>query len=240
MRNILIATLCLGFLSVCSAADSHNSPSNGLTFSANRKSAASDGIQVNTVGHIFHRTSRMSSCDSCGYDSPCGCDSGVCDSGGCGGPAGCNACRRSCLVDRPSVSMPKIRLPKRKRHRHCTSNRELIVDGVPCSSGQCGGGKHSAPKRCVARKPVNLPSSSFRQYFRSNACYTNVWDGYSRECGKNHDCLHGDCDCHSKKQRGCLARGGVTLPPRPSCHGCGGCDAGCDVGCDSACSRCGG
>ncbi len=70
---------------------------------------------------------------------------------------------------------------------------------------------------CRPRTTPNLPKSTLLQYFRSNACYTNVWDGYNQDCGSHHKHLHGECDCFNKSGK----------------HGCGhgGCES-CDSGCD--------
>lgn len=70
---------------------------------------------------------------------------------------------------------------------------------------------------CRPHNKVNLPSSTFLQYFRSNACNTNVWDGYRQHCGKHLTHLNGQCDCFKKSGKA-------------SCGGndCVNCDAGCD------------
>ena len=78
--------------------------------------------------------------------------------------------------------------------------------------------EHAIP--CRPRTRPNLPSSTILQYFRSDACYTNVWDGYHRSC-KHHDHLHGTCDCF-RDQSPC----GEVLPCEG--NGCVSCDTGCD------------
>jgi hypothetical protein len=65
---------------------------------------------------------------------------------------------------------------------------------------------------CRPWNPVRLPSSSLAQYFRSNPCYTNVWDGYQRHCGSSHKHLHGECDCFKNDGKR---------------NGCASCDGGC-------------
>lgn len=68
-----------------------------------------------------------------------------------------------------------------------------------------------------------LPSSTLYQYFRSDPCYSNVWDGYRRSC-KHHKHLHGECDCFDKSSKShCWS----------SLLGCerNDCDS-CDTGCD--------
>jgi len=77
---------------------------------------------------------------------------------------------------------------------------------------------------CTPHVAPVLPSSTFMQYFRSNKCYTHVWDGYHQNCGKNHKHLHGECDCfkNGSKQRGC---NGSSIR---GCNDCVSCDGGCD------------
>ena len=70
---------------------------------------------------------------------------------------------------------------------------------------------------CRPHNKVNLPSSTFMQYFRSNACNTNVWDGYQQKCRCCNKHLDGRCDCFDKRGKsGC------------GCASGGCCDAGCD------------
>lgn len=96
-----------------------------------------------------------------------------------------------------------------------------------CSEGSnCVGGVI-----CRPRTVPNLPSSTLLQYFRSDACYTNVWDGYQRKCPSCHKHIHGTCDCFNRNLN---ANCGEVLPCAPS--GCGECVtsdcASCDVTCD--------
>ena len=70
----------------------------------------------------------------------------------------------------------------------------------------CGGGcdqpAASGPGMVYRpRSSVNLPTSTLLQYFGSNPCYTNVWDGYQRKC-VHHSHLHGTCDCFQNKCHG--------------------------------------
>lgn len=125
----------------------------------------------------------------------------------------------------------------------------VVLPPNSCGCEGCGRGglksclakhrKQEEVKVCLPRREVNLPQSTFHQYFRSNRCYTNIWDGYSKECGDSHKHIHGTCDCHVKKQRkSCLAGrcgggcGEVLAPAMPcgpvGCDGCG--DSGCDCG----------
>jgi hypothetical protein len=82
-----------------------------------------------------------------------------------------------------------------------------------CETGDCGAGHFDAGASiCRPRGTVNLPSSSFYEYFRSHPCYTNVWDGYGINCGSHHQHLHGECDCFKNSGHG-------------KCSGGSGCDA---------------
>ncbi|QDT02458.1 hypothetical protein K227x_08350 [Rubripirellula lacrimiformis] len=96
-----------------------------------------------------------------------------------------------------------------------------------CGQGGCGMG-HQAARPCVPRTAPNLPTSSLRQYFMSQKCNTNVWDGYQRPCPACHKHTHGTCDCFKNRNRFHSS----ILPP--ACGDCGGaCQGGCDGGCDS-------
>lgn len=109
-----------------------------------------------------------------------------------------------------------------------------------CDGSACNGGC-DACETCVSHDHVQLPSSTFLQYFRSNKCNTHVWDGYQQKCNDSRKHLMGDCDCAMKSRRGCrlgsaFGSCGEILPPmpRPAC-GRKTCDAApCDsIGCDS-------
>ena len=79
---------------------------------------------------------------------------------------------------------------------------------------------------CSPHVKPNLPSSTFHQYFRSNRCNTNVWDGYQQPCGPCQTHIQGRCDCskngNSSCSSGACSRG--TCEPA----GCVGCASGCD------------
>ncbi|MDA8744201.1 hypothetical protein N9N28_06165 [Rubripirellula amarantea] len=166
---------------------------------------ASDSVSANSVGFMKIHAACNSGCD------------GACD-GGCD-------------------SYEPVR--KRLRKPACESCVVLPPDGCDCGCGghqSCLSKRHheEEPKVCMPRREVNLPQSSLREYFRSNRCYTNVWDGYSQECGSHHKHIHGTCDCHIKKDRkSCLGGGGCgeILPAQPC--GQAGCDdqANCGCGC---------
>ncbi len=74
------------------------------------------------------------------------------------------------------------------------------------------------PGACQPYMPPQLPTSTFYQYWRSNACNTHVWDGYRNQCKP-----HIDLSIHGKS------------------HGCNsGCGNGCDNGgCAAAPTDCG-
>ena len=78
---------------------------------------------------------------------------------------------------------------------------------------------------CRPHQRPTLPSSTILQYFRSNSCYSNVWDGYEQECrhhcGDNHKHIHGECDCFEKKSK----RVSFHSPFRRDCNACESCDA---------------
>lgn len=151
----------------------------------------------------------------------------------------CDACD-ACPAPRKRLQLPKLKCKSR-----CGSGCGEIIDAPcgccnGCNKGCCLGRlkkeKHVEQKVCMPRTEVNLPSSTMRQYFRSNRCATNIWDGYSQECGDNHKHIHGTCDCGTKKKRSCLSGRcgggcGEILPPRQACNDCGSCDASCDSGC---------
>ena len=175
--------------------------------------ANSGSVKADSVGHLLGRR----------HGADCGCD--TCDT--------CDAL--------PAPKKP-FRLPKLGCKSGCASGCGEIIDarcGCDCGCGSKRGcrlkrKKQVEQKVCMPRRDVNLPSSTLQQYFRSDRCYTNVWDGYSRECGKNHEHIHGTCDCGTKKKRSCLSghcRGGCgeILPPRQACNDCESCDA-CDSG----------
>lgn len=91
-----------------------------------------------------------------------------------------------------------------------------------CGCGQpsntCGTGAEIV---CRPRTPVHLPSSTLRQYFRSDPCYTNLWDGYQRKCCYQH----GACANHGRFQPTC----GEVLDCAPCAPAnCAKCDGGCD------------
>lgn len=124
--------------------------------------------------------------------------------------------------------------------------------GLSCDGGcdsACGHGGCESCQSCVAHDDVQLPSSTFLQYFRSNKCNTHVWDGYQQKCGHSHKHVMGECDCAAKSSRGCrlgsaFGSCGEILAPMPRAA-CGlrkacNCDAShCDSGCDDAgCADC--
>lgn len=80
-----------------------------------------------------------------------------------------------------------------------------------CSTGHCGTGHCGLGEEafCQPYMPPQIPTSTFYQYWRSNACNVHVWDGYRNRC---HKCVD------------------LTLKPK-SHHGC---NNGCATGCTSA------
>ncbi|TWU59329.1 hypothetical protein Poly51_21170 [Rubripirellula tenax] len=119
------------------------------------------------------------------------------------------------------------------RHRAAGCDSPTCAGGN-CGCGGCGNRGNETVIDCTPHRAPNLPSSSFIQYFRSEKCNTNVWDNYSRPCGRVHAHSHGTCDCFNKS-RSC----GELLAPcgRTGCGGCAGCDKACDSPCDTGCDR---
>ena len=71
--------------------------------------------------------------------------------------------------------------------------------GKGCGNGLCSEGY------CVPHTPPNLPYSTLRQYFKSNACNSRVWDGYRNSCTFSSKNSAGQCS--SKQRQGCGAKG---------------------------------
>lgn len=70
---------------------------------------------------------------------------------------------------------------------------------------------------CQPYTPPRLPTSTFYQYWRSNACNVNVWDGF-----RNH--------CHAGLD--------LSIHRKPRC-GHNRCNGGCASGCDAVVTDCG-
>ncbi len=84
--------------------------------------------------------------------------------------------------------------------------------GGGCADGGCDS-EESNSGYCTPHNTPNLPGSTLRQYWKSNSCHSNVWDGYQNHCHKPHT--------PHKKKHGCL-HGGCAPAATP-------CEAGCDV-----------
>ena len=70
-------------------------------------------------------------------------------------------------------------------------------------AGGCGRSHHEEEcETCVPYHAVSLPSSTLYQYFRSNPCHTDVWNGYRNKCCFASKHTRGECDCFNK-DRGC-------------------------------------
>jgi len=99
-----------------------------------------------------------------------------------------------------------------------------------CSCGH----KHcpliSSPEHhsCTPYAVPQLPTSTFYQYFRSDACNTHVWDGYHNRCRDFPDlslhpkplCQHNQCGGHCGGGTDC-----GQIPAEWSHSGCDTCDA---------------
>lgn len=115
------------------------------------------------------------------------CEGGHCGTGEC---HSCNSCSsRQCCNNRQSLCN--------------TSDCKLFnFDKMACA--------------CVPHTPPNLPTSSFYQYFKSNACNCRVWDGYQNRCIYSSKHSRGQCDCfHHKPKKSCLS--GLSCNMRGIC-----------------------
>ena len=110
--------------------------------------------------------------------------------------------------------------------------------GDACS-GQCGnrcghhGHKLIQEGYCQPYIPPQLPTSTFYQYWRSNACNTQVWDGFRNRCHPKIDLsIHhkSNCGCGNGCDQGC-SLAPVDCGPAPT-EWCGkqACDS---VACDA-------
>jgi hypothetical protein len=113
-----------------------------------------------------------------------------------------------------------------------------------CGSGSCRDGSCGEGGFCTPHNQPNLPGSTLRQYWRSNSCNANVWDGYqnkcrkplfggkSRGCGLGGDCADGSCDVVVPSQAACdTPQYAVpTYTAQPAACDSGSCDSGaCDT-----------
>lgn len=96
-------------------------------------------------------------------------------------------------------------------------NDPQFIESAHCGAG-CDTGCDSNVITCRPHMKPNLPYSTFYQYFRSNPCYSNVWDGYRQHCSVHHSHIHGTCDCF-KKNRGVLG-----VKKKCGCSSCDSCD----------------
>ena len=94
---------------------------------------------------------------------------------------------------------------------------DSAADGCSTCSTGCDsnrGGCHDG--YCQPYTTPQLPSSTFYQYWRSNACNVNVWYGFKNHChGANRHTM-GQCDCFEKKKglcgRGCASACQIVEP----------------------------
>jgi hypothetical protein len=115
------------------------------------------------------------------------------------------------LLDPEAVAIPEpLSVPE-----PVVMSGPAMIGGV----GVCGCGVQNSCDAVITCRPYltpNLPQSTFLQYFRSDRCHTNIWDGYRRHCGDSHKHLHGECDCFDRNRKSCLGMGSSN---------CGSCDA---------------
>ncbi|MCA9139003.1 MAG: hypothetical protein KDB00_19660, partial [Planctomycetales bacterium] len=124
----------------------------------------------------------------------------------------------------------------------CSDCGGQCASGCGCNNrGLCGLKKHDFVKDqfCQPYTPPQLPTSTFYQYWRSNACNVHVWDGFKNRCHSRVD-----LSIHPKHSKGCndCAGGGcnnihpagvVDCGPAPA-EWCG--KAACDTA--SSCDAC--
>ncbi|MCC9599570.1 hypothetical protein LOC67_03280 [Stieleria sp. JC731] len=87
----------------------------------------------------------------------------------------------------------------------CQSCGDNYASACGCNNG-CNGGCKLGNKlsnrfqegSCMPYMPPQMPTSTFYQYWRSNACNTNVWDGYRNRCNGKID-----MSIHRDKAHGC-------------------------------------
>ena len=104
--------------------------------------------------------------------------------------------------------------------------------GQGCSSCQtCDSGRGCGHKKnrirdtaCIPYTVPRLPSSTFYQYWRTNACYTNVWDGFRNHCPRQIDL---SIDKKKKGCSGCASGGCLALPADWAAASSATCDS-CD------------
>ncbi|TWU00893.1 hypothetical protein [Stieleria varia] len=106
-----------------------------------------------------------------------------------------------------------------------------------CASGcdqGCGNGcnRGCSGPTCTPYVAPQLPSSSFYQYWRSNACNTRVWDGYQNKCCEASKHTMGQCDCFKPRKKlcdmgSCCIEHPVDCGPAPACWTKSSCDT-CD------------
>lgn len=99
------------------------------------------------------------------------------------------------------------------------------VDGCSTCENQCDSGrgcdKGCNDDYCQPYTQPALPSSTFYQYWRSNACNVNVWYGFKNRCHGANKHTMGQCDCFDEKKTLC-GRGGCSS----TCQVVESCDCG--------------
>ncbi len=107
-----------------------------------------------------------------------------------------------------------------------------------CDTGACSSGSGRCGQRqcgshlghdfnCVPHTPPNLPTSSFYEYFKSNACNCRVWDGWQNRCIGASKHSRGECDCFAPRQKKSCFNGVSLRLPRGVCPaGNGSCQTG--------------
>ncbi|QEG02471.1 hypothetical protein Mal15_65920 [Stieleria maiorica] len=96
--------------------------------------------------------------------------------------------------------------------------------GHHCQAAGHNCGHRYQPGSCQPYMPPQLPTSTFYQYWRSNACNVHVWDGFQNRCkphidlsihGKSHGCCKSGC-CNGACDNGGCAAAPVDCGPAPA------------------------
>lgn len=86
--------------------------------------------------------------------------------------------------------------------------------------------------RCQPYTPPQIPVSTFYQYWRTNSCNVNVWNGFRNRCHTTID-LSIDKKSHCDSCRGCGGCEAIDCGPQPAEWCDEPCETGaCDQGCD--------
>ncbi|MEO1615952.1 MAG: hypothetical protein AAFV88_08900 [Planctomycetota bacterium] len=87
-----------------------------------------------------------------------------------------------------------------------------------CASGKCGGNGCLGEAHCQPYMPPQLPTSTFYQYWRTNSCNVNVWNGFRNRCHTRVDLSCKKKSLFGGSSSGCGDCGDVyAAPPAVDC-----------------------